>query len=217
MASEQYAPYLKDYYEKEFKHKSLDNVSMSLYDFMTLTLAIPMEGDSLFNNVKLVKQLMEWCKNDFKGLNKLSRQFSKDLLYLSNHWQKFYSILEFSDYTKYTYSDALSRCSVGGNDATVQSLMTYATNSIYLADDDRTDNTYNLVETSKIKSFLSNADDDGVTNADKLGWNIDDYTTWNGVAFGKDGRVTSVDLVFKDLYGGIDLSGFTSLKSVDIS
>lgn len=85
---------------------------MSLYDFMTLTLAIPMEGDSLFNNVKLVKQLMEWCKNDFKGLNKLSRQFSKDLLYLSNHWQKFYSILEFSDYTKYTYSDALSRCSV---------------------------------------------------------------------------------------------------------
>ena len=89
--------------------------------------------------------------------------------------------------------------------------------AFYLADDDRTDNTYNLVETSKIKSFLSNADDDGVTNADKLGWNIDDYTTWNGVAFGKDGRVTSVDLVFKDLYGGIDLSGFTSLKSVDIS
>lgn len=35
--------------------------------------------------------------------------------------------------------------------------------------------------------------------------------------FGEDGRVTSVDLVFKDLYGGIDLSGFTSLKSVDIS
>ena len=66
MASEQYALYLKDYYEKEFKHKSLDNVSMSLYDFMTLTLAIPMEGDSLFNNVKLVKQLMEWCKNILK-------------------------------------------------------------------------------------------------------------------------------------------------------
>lgn len=219
MSQDRYANTLENYYNKKFVNKDNESDVISLYNFMIDGLAKPMSNNMniLVKGISAINSIRN-IKNKYKGMSELCNIISKNIVDIGvNHSSSQYESLLQSHYKEYTYSDALSRCIVGGNDATVQSLMAYATNSIYLADDDSTDNTYNLVETSKIKSFLSNADDDGVTNADKLGWDIDDYTTWNGVVFGEDGRVTSVDLVFKDLYGGIDLSGFTSLKSVDIS
>lgn len=199
MSQDRYANTLENYYNKKFVNKDNESDVISLYNFMIDGLAKPMSNNMniLVKGISAINSIRN-IKNKYKGMSELCNIISKNIVDIGvNHSSSQYESLLQSHYKEYTYSDALSRCIVGGNDATVQSLMAYATNSIYLADDDSTDNTYNLVETSKIKSFLSNADDDGVTNADKLGWDIDDYTTWNGVFLARTAELHRLTLCLR--------------------
>ncbi|MGN1123779.1 MAG: hypothetical protein ACI4RR_05490 [Eubacterium sp.] len=70
-------------------------------------------------------------------------------------------------------------------------------------------NTENI---SNLTSFANQGD-----NLSILGWNLDDPLTWEGITWNADGNVESIDLSFKNLSGELDLSGFSSLKSLDLS
>ncbi len=72
------------------------------------------------------------------------------------------------------------------------------------------DTSYNVEEIEKL-TVLCNA------NPNILGWDIDNPATWEGVSWNADGNVESIDLSFKNLSGELDLSGFSSLKSLDLS
>lgn len=54
-------------------------------------------------------------------------------------------------------------------------------------------------------------------NSEFLGWNLDDPSTWTGVTWNEDGNVESIDLSYKNLDGTLDLSNFSSLKSLNLS
>lgn len=215
IASDDYAPTIRDYYEKEFKHKEIDNLSISLYDFMQISLSYPMEMSNFLIKITSYITLTNWISKDFKGMYDLSTKFSMHLIKLLNHSQYIYAEKSLSHYIPFTYTDALSRCKVGG-------LETNSVNQfgvISLSNEPPVEETplQNVVEISRLSQFANNIDPNGVTNAEKLGWDLEDTSTWTGVEFDENGNVLSIDLHFKDLYGTLNLADFTSLTNVDVS
>lgn len=65
---------------------------------------------------------------------------------------------------------------------------------------------------SQLTSFANQGD-----NLSVLGWSLDDPSTWTGVTWNDDGIVESIDLSYKNLDGNLDLSNFSSLKSLNLS
>lgn len=120
-----------------------------------------------------------------------------------------------------TYNDIIS--SYGSSCFSYCSYETYKSifSNINYPEDDKA-NTYSLNnndisynnqdEMLSLSSFANQSD-----NSSVLGWNIDDPSTWEGITWNADGNVESIDLSFKNLSGELDLSGFTSLKSLDLS
>lgn len=72
------------------------------------------------------------------------------------------------------------------------------------------DKSFNENEITKLETIYNN-------NSDVLEWNLLDPSTWEGITWNADGNVESIDLSFKNLSGELDLSGFSSLKSLDLS
>lgn len=70
----------------------------------------------------------------------------------------------------------------------------------------------NSSNVSQLTSFANQGD-----NLSILGWNLDDPSTWTGVTWNEDGNVESIDLSYKNLDGTLDLSNFSSLKSLNLS
>jgi hypothetical protein len=67
-------------------------------------------------------------------------------------------------------------------------------------------------ETAALKAFANTGG-----NLALLGWDLDDLTTWEGVAWSLGtGHVTSVDFYYSALTGALDLSSFTELDKLDI-
>jgi len=78
---------------------------------------------------------------------------------------------------------------------------------------------YDNDEYNKIQTFLNQTSDDGVkTNGERINasYNANDPTTWTGVVWSADThkRVEHISWVNKGLAGSLDLSGFTSLKTL---
>lgn len=72
------------------------------------------------------------------------------------------------------------------------------------------DKSFNENEKTKLETIYNN-------NSNVLEWNLLDPSTWEGITWNADGNVESIDLSFKNLSGELDLSGFSSLKSLDLS
>lgn len=70
----------------------------------------------------------------------------------------------------------------------------------------------NSSNVSQLTSFANQGD-----NLSILGWNLDDPSTWTGVTWNEDGNVEGIDLSYKNLDGTLDLSNFSSLKSLNLS
>ncbi len=74
---------------------------------------------------------------------------------------------------------------------------------------------YNADEVAKLTAF-ANQDD----NLTKLGWNLDDPGSWNGINWLSDEenekRVKDIDLADKELSGSLDASGFSSLMWLNV-
>jgi len=73
---------------------------------------------------------------------------------------------------------------------------------------------YNLSEIQKLKIFAQQGD-----NLQKLGWNLDDVSTWNGVLWedAAERKIVGLDLKYKGLTGALDLNGLSSLENLDFS
>ena len=69
---------------------------------------------------------------------------------------------------------------------------------------------FNENEITKLETIYNN-------NSNVLEWDLLDPSTWEGITWNADGNVESIDISFKNLSGELDLSGFSSLKSLDIS
>ena len=74
----------------------------------------------------------------------------------------------------------------------------------------QSESTYNPSQIELLTSFYN-------SNADILDWDIDDPSTWTGIEWDSNGNVESIDLSFKNLSGSLDLSNFSSLKSLNLS
>lgn len=211
IADDDCAPSLLNYYNTYFFNESKSEY-LNLYLFMQKALGKPMsEGKPL----EVASNLGEIMKQ-YKGLSNLAKEMAKNIIYIwFNHRQDAYGKLSYDDYIPFTYTDALSRCKVGG-------LETNSVNQfgvISLSNEPPVEETplQSVVEISRLSQFANNTDSDGVTNAEKLGWDLEDTSTWTGVEFDENGNVLSVDLHFKDLYGALNLADFTSLTNVDVS
>ena len=218
MVSNQYAPNVEEYYSKKFQNETY-GYYISLYNYMCSDLALPMSGGPVKNFFR-TKDIMRRTGNNYKGLKKLSSLMSQNLSkILLNHYQVKYSNLEFDDYIIYTYIDALGRCNVGGLDNYLlnQNVLTQSLNNNIQYKNTGYQIRSCLTEFQSILQFLLCEDDDEVSNVDKLGWDIDDTSTWAGITFNNSGNITKIDLPFKDLYGTINLSNFSELEYVDIS
>lgn len=81
---------------------------------------------------------------------------------------------------------------------------------------------YNEEQAAAISEFLNTTItieeyDITVTNADLLGWDSNDVSTWDGITWGSDGVVTSIDIGYCGVVGPLDLSIFTELSKLDCS
>jgi hypothetical protein len=70
----------------------------------------------------------------------------------------------------------------------------------------------NTDEINKLKAFATIGD-----NLENLGWELDDYSTWDGVLWDSEteNRVTSIDISHKFLTGTLDLSDFSGLRVLE--
>lgn len=74
------------------------------------------------------------------------------------------------------------------------------------------DNLLNKNEIEALKKFYKQNN-----NSDLINWDLDDPSTWTGITWNEDGNVESIDLSYKNLDGTLDLSNFSSLKSLNLS
>ena len=84
------------------------------------------------------------------------------------------------------------------------------TKNVYLLNDNII--SYNKNETACLSIFANQND-----NLSILNWDLDDPSTWTGITWNEDGNIESIDLSYKNLDGTLDLSNFSSLKSLSLS
>ena len=210
MSNDNHAPTVKAYYDRKFPYQNSD-INISLYDFLQLTLSSSMEQNTdIVSKSRYAKNMLNWVGDNFKGLNTLSSQLRKDLLFIGfNHMPSLYKTLAIDDYSPYTYEDAKNRLGETININTLSKTTSIKSTSSITS--------YNEYEISKIQFFLSQCDNNNVKNYEKLQWNINDASTWDKIYFNSNGKITGIDLDFCDLYGKLDISSFTDLININIS
>lgn len=216
MASDDYATDAFEYYDMKYSGNNT-NDKYSLYLMMVEGLARPMSEDiNMLKKGSNAYDALTYIGDVYKGMFDITDILSRCLINIGlSHWQNRYKSLNKDDYIPFTYIDALSLCNVGG----LEEFLTDQFNLTTLSNEPPFEETplQNVVEISRLSQFANNTDSDGVTNAEKLGWDLEDTSTWTGVEFDENGNVLSIDLHFKDLYGALNLADFTSLTSVDVS
>lgn len=210
MSNDKHAPTVKAYYDRKFPYQNSD-INISLYDFLQLTLSSSMEQSTdIVSKSRYAKNMLNWVGDNFKGLNTLSSQLRKDLLFIGfNHMPSLYRTLAIDDYSPYTYEDAKNRLGETININTLSKTSSIKSTSSITS--------YNEYEISKIQFFLSQCDNNNVKNYEKLQWNINDASTWDKIYFNSNGKITGIDLDFCDLYDKLDISSFTDLININIS
>jgi len=83
---------------------------------------------------------------------------------------------------------------------------------------------YNTNDLGKVQDFLRQEDEDGKTNAQKLGWDVADEDSWptgsssaNGVQWTLDNselRLKEIYIIDSEVHGTLDLSGCTALETL---
>ena len=68
---------------------------------------------------------------------------------------------------------------------------------------------YNVEQTASLKAFIENGN-----NAELLGWDANDPTTWDTVTWNASGNVETISLYYKGLSGELDLTGFSDLRQL---
>lgn len=188
------------------------------YDFNN---AFSITAYNFFHN-SFAKAMMPGKKNKAIGFYSLYadyKQFPDFVPLILVAGKNISTIINAHNYT--TYNDIIS--SYGSSCFSYCSYESYKnifSNINYFEDDEA--NTYllnnndisynNQDEMLSLSSFANQSD-----NLPILGWVIDDPSTWEGITWNADGNVESIDLSFKNLSGELDLSGFSSLKSLDLS
>lgn len=122
----------------------------------------------------------------------------------AHHFDTYKSIMSnctIEDFDRYTYDDCI-------NDLRFNCAFN---TPIVLNMDIDSNVEFNINESSKLLHFYSFND-----NSNIIEWDLDDPSTWEGITWNADGNVESIDLSFKNLSGELDLSGFSSLKSLDL-
>lgn len=87
----------------------------------------------------------------------------------------------------------------------------FSTTTVDLLESDNAENNYNLDEAEALKQL---ALIDG--NAENLGWDLSDLSTWSGVIWNDDGHVISLDFTYKWLTGSFDFSVFSQLQDLNL-
>lgn len=109
-------------------------------------------------------------------------------------------------FTPYTYYDAIDE-----QNETIINNFRFIEKSSANSNNNNSLITYNATETQKLVQ-LANTD----SNNDTLGWDLQDPSTWTGITWNDEGRVTNIDLKYKWLTGSLDCSGFTALETLNV-
>lgn len=72
------------------------------------------------------------------------------------------------------------------------------------------DGSFDEMQISVLKDF-ANTDD----NLSVLGWDLDDPSSWSGIEWNSDGKVSSIDFDSLGLSGKLDLTAFSSLETLE--
>lgn len=214
MASNQNAPNVKEYYNKKFRSKYDEMQNISLYNYMINVIGKIMGSPSGFSNkinpfLSALGTILSY--NELTGMSLLVALCADTIK--ENHKPEGYYQLSKDSYHSYTFADALSRCSTGATPRDISTISSYALNAI----ENGEDSPNSLIEISQLSAFAQNDDDFGVSNSEKLGWDINDTSTWDGIIFDENGYAVSIDLNNKDLYGTLNLSNFSHLEAIDVS
>lgn len=208
MSDEQYAPNVKEYYHKRYKNIYNNSETISLYNVLSNGLGNAMSS----NTSKGIKYILN-CFS-YKGMGKLlSNVLIKIKKVNDGHSYNAYSEIGLSDYEPFNFYQMKVKLGEKA-DGVVTSLQNYATEYITHSSNNIS---YDLREIEQLKHFLQIKDENSISNLDKLGYNIDDYSTWHDIVFDEAGKVISINFEFKDLCGILNLTDFSNLKYLNIS
>lgn len=106
---------------------------------------------------------------------------------ISNFSNKYFARVSYSNYIS--------------NTGTVYRIATQSKNTTII---------FNENDIAKLETIYNN-------NSDVCNWDLSDPTTWNGIIWNDNGNVESIDFSYMNLEGTLDLSNFSSLKSLNLS
>ncbi len=106
---------------------------------------------------------------------------------ISNFSNKYFARVSYSNYIS--------------NTGTVYRIATQSKNTTII---------FNKNDIAKLETIYKN-------NSDVCDWDLSDPTTWNGIIWNDNGNVESIDFSYMNLEGTVDLSNFSSLKSLNLS
>lgn len=106
---------------------------------------------------------------------------------ISNFSNKYFARVSYSNYIS--------------NTGTVYRIATQSKNTTII---------FNENDIAKLETIYNN-------NSDVCDWDLSDPTTWNGIIWNDNGNVESIDFSYMNLEGTLDLSNFSSLKSLNLS
>lgn len=106
---------------------------------------------------------------------------------ISNFSNKYFARVSYSNYIS--------------NTGTVYRIATQSKNTTII---------FNENDIAKLETIYNN-------NSDVCDWDLSDPTTWNGIIWNDNGNVGSIDFSYMNLEGTLDLSNFSSLKSLNLS
>lgn len=208
-------PTVSDYYNKQLMviepvltyHTTLYEFLNSATYFMTSSQQIwGLKALNLISSTPSLKPLLSFAISNLGTIYK-SHDFNTYFNAICGYNGNGYGS---SLFTPYTYYDALNNTAASEISINIVSLMDASTPNAD-SDDNNSTITYNSTETQKLVQF-ANTD----SNNDALGWDLQDPSTWTGITWNDEGRVTNIDLKYKWLTGSLDCSGFTALETLNV-
>lgn len=208
-------PTVSDYYNKELETFSPSPMpgpvsTITLYEFLKdatffLTASHKLFGISAIVELYSTPNLSPLVYFAISNLGTISKSHDYDTYYDvicgGNNGS-----LQNSAFSTYTYFDAI-------NNNNNQSESITEINELRITNQNYTNNSiaYNINETQNLIQLANTGN-----NNDALGWDLQDPSTWTGITWNDEGRVTNIDLKYKWLTGSLDCSGFTALKTLNV-
>ena len=215
-------PDIESYYKKNlmfFKYDKAENANVaeyiSLFDF--LNTATYLKSTTFTNRSFAVAAMKDFIK--CPSLKPLLSFAVKNIgtINISHNNQTYNHVINnfnsendntylgFGDdyFSRYTFYDAKYMTSNSVEEETAS--------TVDLLESDSAENNYNSDEAEALKQL---ALIDG--NAERLGWDLSDLSTWSGVIWNDEGHVISLDFTYKWLTGSFDFSVFSQLQNLNL-